>query len=949
MGLRLFLLGPMRAYADEAAIKLPPRSRLPSLWAHLLLHRQRPLPRHLLAYTFWPDESEEEARLNLRRHLHRLLQLLPPTAAERPWVLSDRSTLQWNSWADAWLDVEEFERLSATPAQRVDAVGLYAGDLLEGLYDDWVFAERERLRDLYAQDLQHLISQAEQSLDFRQAIPWAQRLLRHDPLREQTYRTLMHLHARSGDRAGVVRYFHACTTVLQRELHVDPSAETRQAYEESLAQEGPARGAPSTRVEPAPVGRHNLPPQLTTFVGREQELDEVRAWLSSARLLTLTGMGGVGKTRLALAAAESVAGRFPDGVWWVDLEPLADASLVSQAIAASMGLREQSTRPMTLALAEAVRSKEALLVLDNCEPFVEECARLVESLLGEGAGMRFLATSAEPLGVPGEMVWQVPPLRLPAQEESDGGVDSGSDEALRAPSVRLFVDRAAAALPTFRVTPGNRLAVIRLCRALDGIPLALELAAARLNLMTVEQLVERLDDRFRLLTGGSRTALPRHRTLRAILDWSYGLLSNPERALFRRLSLFVGGFTLESAEAVCVGPPITREQVLQVLSELVDKSLVIVSRPEPSHARYRLLETVGHYAREKLVEFGEAADVRRAFTEHVVGIVEQAGERLLRGPDEGKWFWVIGQEYDNLRGIMSYAESLGDTVTMARVAGWIWPFWWTHGYVAEGRQWLQSLLARRASLPDDLRARVLHAAGRLMVLQGDYDAAASALEESLSVSRELGDLAGTADSLSSLGMVASYRQDHDAADRIWSEALAAYEAQADLWGIGRALNNLGDLAVYRGEYAVAQERLTKSVGVFRELKSTLGESISLINLGRAAFLLGDTAQAAGFFRDSLALKVALADKEGIAWNLEGLAGVASALKRPERAARLYGAAAALREAIGIPVPGPDVPLYERIISEARAQLDPPDWERCWLEGAGMLSEQVLPYALGDDA
>jgi len=935
VSLRAFLLGPMRAFDGSTPIKLPPRSKLPSLWGYLLVHRDRPTPRNLLAYTFWPDEPEPEARLNLRRHLHRLQQLLPSAPDERPWLLTDRSQLQWNPAAETWLDVAAFERLAHEPQHLEEAVGLYGGDLLEGLYDDWVFPERERLRDLCLQALHGVVEQVEHSGDHRRAIAYAQRMLRFDPLREETYRALMRLHARSGDRAGVVRHFNACVTVLRRELAVEPSPATHRAYEEALAENA---SAPVVAPQPTALARHNLPTPLTSFVGREQELAEVRRLLARSRLLTLTGIGGVGKTRLALAAAEASVDSFRDGVWWIDLSRLVDPSGLAQTVASTMGLREQSNRPIAEALAEALRPKEALLVLDNCEHLVAACADLAALLLARAPDVRVLTTSTEPFGVPGEVVWQVPPLPLPppgAEGELEG-----------AASIRLFVDRATAALPTFRLTPANRSAVAHLCRALDGIPLALELAAARMKLLSVEQLVERLDDRFRLLTGGSRAGLPRHRTMEAVLDWSYGLLDEPEGALLRRLSLFVGGFTLESAEVVCAVPPVESQDLLQLVSELVDKSLVTVSRADPAQVRYGMLETVAHYARVRLIESGEAEAMRRRFTDFCVRLGEQAGERLLRGPDQERWFWIISQEYDNLRSAIAHAEGVGEAARAARLAGRLWPYWWTHGLVAEGRQILGRLLPRRSDLEPELRAIVLHAAGRLMLLQGEYDAARDALEECLEVYRHLEDPAAIAGALSSLGVVAGYQQDYPRADRLWSEALHIYEQIGDRWGVGRALSNLGDLAVYRADHAGAVEHLHRSVALFRELHSTLGESIALINLGRAVFLLGKPDQAAAYFRESLRLKVELADKEGVAWNLEGLAGVAGAKGRGERAARLFGAADALRRAIGIPIAAPDRDFYQRNIEQAEALQAPETWQACWSEGASFDTERAIAYALG---
>ena len=942
MSLRVFLLGPMRAYVRDTPLKLPPRSKLVSLWGHLLVHRDRAIPRSLLAFTFWPDESEPEARLNLRRHLHRLQQLLPAAPVDRPWILTEGSSLQWNPSADGWLDLAEFERLTRQPDRQPEAVDLYGGDLLEGVYDDWVFGERERVRELCLQVLHGVVDQAEEANDHRQAILYAQRLLRHDPLREETYRALMRLHARSGDRAGVVRNYNACTTVLDRELGVEPSAETTRAYHEHLAQHSSSEPEPVAPPTAHPSARNNLPDHLTSFVGRSREVETVHALLKTTRLLSLTGIGGVGKTRLALAVAEAALPHYPDGAWWVDLAPLSDPSLLEETVAAAMGLREQSTRPISQVLAEAVRFRSMLLVLDNCEHLVAGCAALVRDLLKEGANLRILTTSTEPLSVPGEMVWQVPPLELPASGITGEALDAGVIQATA--SVLLFMERATAALPTFRLTPANLPAVVRLCQALDGIPLALELAAGRLKMLSVDQLVERLDDRFRVLAGGKRTTLSRHRTLGAVLDWSYALLTEDERALFRRLSLFFGGFTLESAEAVSAGPPLALGQVLQVLSELVDKSLVTVSRADPARVRYGLLETVGHYARERLLESDEAQQVRAAYARFFLDLVEAAGERLLRGPDQEKWFWIIGQEYANLRSLMSYAETSGDFDSLARIASRLWPFWWTHGHLAEGRRWLEIILPGRASLPEGLRASVLHATGRLMALQGDGGRARALLEENLEVCRMLGDRPRIADALTGLGVVASNEQDYDRADELWAEAFDVYASLGDQWGVARASNNRGDLLVYRGDYPGAISHLQKSVQVFRELRSTLGESISLINLGRASLLQGEPERAERYFRDSLDLKIALADQEGIAWNLEGLAGVAGAVGQAERAARLFGAAESLRKAISIPLAAPDLPLYERIVAQSKRGVDPERWQACWLEGTQLDTERALAYA-----
>jgi non-specific serine/threonine protein kinase len=630
----------------------------------------------------------------------------------------------------------------------------------------------------------------------------------------------------------------------------------------------------------------------------------------------------------------------------VDLAPLADPALLRETVASTLGVHEQSTRPISQALAEAVRSRPMLLVFDNCEHLAAECAVLVADLLREGPDLRILTTSTEPLGVAGEVVWPVPPLEVPSTASPGEELDPVALQAI--PSVRLFLERAAAALPTFHLTSANRAAVVRLCQALDGIPLALELAAGRLRMLSLDQLIERLDDRFRLLAGGSRTALARHRTLGAVLDWSHALLSEDERVLFRRLSLFLGGFTLESAEAVASGDPLPQAQVLQVLSELVDKSLVTVSHADPARVRYGLLETVAHYARQRLIESGEADRIRRQLRDYFLRLVDQAGDRLLRGPDQEMWFWRIGQEYANLRALMSFAEASDEPQVIARVASRLWPFWWTHGNVAEGRRWLEMVLPQDDGFDDDLRAGVLHAAGRLMALQGDAGRAREVLQANLEVCRRIGDPPRIAEALTGLGVVASNLQDYGQADRLWAEALTIYESLDDRWGVARASNNLGDLRVYRGEYAAAIGHLEKAARLFGELRSALGESIALINLGRALLLLGETERAGAHFLQSLGIKTSLADKEGIAWNLEGLAGVAGASGKIDRAARLFGAAEALRRTISIPLPAPDLPVYAGIVSQARAAADPEAWETWWDEGARMDLDRALDYAQTPD-
>ncbi|MGH2352814.1 MAG: ATP-binding protein, partial [Chloroflexota bacterium] len=407
---------------------------------------------------------------------------------------------------------------------------------------------------------------------------------------------------------------------------------------------------------------HNLPLQLTSFVGRERELPAVRDLLAEHRLVTLTGPGGTGKTRLALQVAADVLPAYPDGVWLVALAALADPALVPHAVAQAVGVREEPGRPLLGTLADALRPKRLLLVLDNCEHLLDACAHLADALLRACPHLRVLATGREALGIAGETAWRVPSLGLPDARHLPPVEVLSQYEA-----VRLFIDRALAVQPGFRVTNQNALAVVQVCARLDGIPLAIELAAARVRVLPVEQLLVRLEDRFRLLSGGSRTALERHQTLRAAVDWSYDLLTEPENAVFARLAVFAGGFTLDAAEAVCAGDGIEAVEVLDLLTHLVDKSLAVVDEQPDGTARYRLLETLRHYAREKLAAREEADTVRAQHATHYLALAEQADPEL-RGPRGAGWLDRLRRDLDNMREALAWAEAGGEAELGLRLA-----------------------------------------------------------------------------------------------------------------------------------------------------------------------------------------------------------------------------------------------------------------------------------------
>ncbi|MDF2703285.1 MAG: transcriptional regulator, LuxR family, partial [Rubrobacteraceae bacterium] len=674
---------------------------------------------------------------------------------------------------------------------------------------------------------------------------------------------------------------------------------------------------PRTRGPQRPS--HNLPLELTSFVGRERALAEVKRLLQSARLLTLTGPGGCGKTRLALKVAQDVVERFENGAWLVELAPLSDPALVPQAVAQALGVRDQPGRPLTETLADSLGSEQLLLVLDNCEHLIEATARFVETMLTRCPDLHILATSREPLNVGGEANWSVPSLSVP----EEGRLLPAEDPA-RYEAVRLFVERAEAILPDFALTDRNAPQVTRVCRRLGGIPLAIELAAARVKVLSVEQIAGRLDDCFGLLTAGSRTALPRQRTLRATIDWSHALLGQEEQTLFRRLSVFAGGSTLEVAEAVCAGEGLEGDEVLDVLSRLVEKSLVVM-RDRDGEARYHLLEMVRQYGWSKLEESGEAETVRRR---HAIFFLALAEEAELTGAEQGVWLDLLEAELDNLRAAIGWSIEGGEPEMWLRFAGALSYFCYLRGYYGEGREWFEGALPGDGAAPAPLRAKALLGVGLLAFLQCEYERATALLRESAALYRELADKRGLASTLQLLGSVEREQGRYEQARAFHQESLDLSRESGDEAGVANALAHRGIVAWMEGDYERAAQLCTQALPMCRGLGEThatvwslivlgtgahhhgdhergtklLEESLalslegyaegvpfSLNQLGIAAYRRGEHEQAAALLKVSLVLHRDLGNGWRVASVLEGLAEVASVHGNHERATRLFGA------------------------------------------------------------
>lgn len=623
-----------------------------------------------------------------------------------------------------------------------------------------------------------------------------------------------------------------------------------------------------------PAETHNLPVQISTFVGRAREMNEALRMLEESRLLTMTGAGGSGKTRLALEVARKLLPAFSDGVWRVELSPLADAALVPQSLAAVLDLSEQAATPLIATVIKHLRKRQALVILDNCEHLLEACAALTERLLESCPHLRILATSREPLGILGESIYRIPSLSIPAE-----GVPPSTDEFRSIEAVALFVVRAKGVRPDFALTSDNAEAIGQICRRLDGIPLALELAAARVKVVSVEEIARRLDDRFHLLTGGSKTALPRHQTLRALIDWSYDHLTEPEQLLLRSLSVFVGGWTLDAAENVCSSDSMERWEVLDLLSHLVDKSLVDVdprTESKSHEVRYRMLEMVREYARDRLFDAAEAIHVRQRHRDHFLSMAEQA-ESHLTARDQAIWLSRLVAEHDNLRLALEACAGDSDGPELGlRLAGALGRFWLIRGHWSEGRSFCSALLdcsAARRGTP--ARAKVLNWVGNLTYMQGDYDQAASFYHQSLAIRRRLRDREGIAASLNNLGGVASKQGDYPRARTYHEESLALHRESGNRWAIAGSLNNLGGIASRQGEYAQARRYHEESLAIRRSLGDQRGTATSLTNLGIVAEKEGDYVRARMLYSESLEVQQELGDKAGVALSLANLGNVAA--------------------------------------------------------------------------
>src|SRR5262245_10541780 len=727
-----------------------------------------------------------------------------------------------------------------------------------------------------------------------------------------------------------------------------------------------------------PTPRHNLPQALTSFVGRDREIPQIRRWLTTTRLVTLACAGGCGKTRLALQVAGEMLDEYADGVWLVELAPLADSALITEAVAKALAITERAGKDLVETVVEWLESRQLLLVLDNAEHLLEACAQLADLLLRRCERLAILVTSRERLGIAGELTYRVPSLSV-----SDGKT---SEEILACDAVRLFIDRARLQRPDFDVRGKDARALASICRRLDGIALAIELAAPRVRMMSLEELSRRLDDRFGVLTGGSLTALPRHRTLRSLIDWSHELLSDAEKAMLRRASVFAGGWTLEAAEHVCSGDGIERREVLDLLTSLSDKN-VVVAETQGDVTRFGLLETLRHYAQERLRGSGEDETVRDRHVEHFLGMAARLlDQRQTDSELQAKLIW-LDKEHDNVRAALAWCEATpGRSVKGLGLAGELHWFWRMRGHYGEGRGWIARLLAIAPDAErEDAHASAFHADGALAYLQGDYAAAEARHREALAIWKQLGNYRGVARSLNSLGNIAHASGERSAARGLYEDAVAIAREIGDRRSISMGLHCLGTVAYAAGDYATAQALLEECVSVSRDI-GVWRAAVALSTLGDVRLAQGDLAAARSILLEALKGQRELGDKPGIAktlialaivshhsgnvpaakshlsealdivptgdalchvtW-LDAFAGLSLEFASATCAAHLLGCTQRLREQIGSPMSMPERARHERMVAAARSTLhDDAAFDRAWNEGRSWTLDQAVRYALG---
>lgn len=960
-----------------------------SLLAYLAFYKQRSHPRDVLTELFWPESSVDAARSSLSVALNALRnQLEAPGIPHGAILAADRSHVRLNPATFA-TDVEEYETLlheskrEVDPEKRValqvNAVDLYLGDLLPGFYDDWILTERDRMRDTFMASLHLIIRGYFERRDYDRAIDYSHRLINTDPFQEEACFNMMRLYLAIGRPEAALHQYETLEELLRREMQVEPSKPIRElaarirhdAPHLSLSIEAPKadpdnRSSQVDRLSSPGVKRKSavIPFQFTRFFGRDSELPLISQLLEvDTRLITLTGPGGTGKTRLAIEVAGSVKRRFQSGIWFVPLSELSDPLGLGEVVRDALDLPGQ---PGSAALDQVVDhlnslNNPCLLILDNFEQIAAGGALIVWTLLNRVRMLQCLVTSRQRLFLPGEHDIPVAPLPIPSGASRSSAQSRGPADLLCYPSVALFVDRAQSARAEFQITNHNSEAIASICDKLEGIPLAIELAASRARSMTPSQMLDRLSQSFQMLASRHTGKIARHDSLWAALDWSYQLLSPALQRTLACLSVFRGGCSLQAAEAVCTlqGSQFAASlsaSTLDDLAQLRSHSLLIAEESS-NELRFRMLETIREFALEKLRSTGDETTVMAAHLNWCLSLAVEA-EPNLTGAEQKTWLEKLDTEYFNLQAAICFAVDVtpnsSDSAvenstydTGLQLCGKLCRFWEMRGHITEGRKLLRRALELpMASTDSPNAAKALNGAGMMALRQGDYSDARTMFERALAMNRKIGNLPSEALNLNNLGVVAKAQSDYSSAKLYFELALTISRQMANRGTEALNLGNLGILAYEQGNFPEARRLHEQALTTYRDLGDRYGEAMTLHNLGNLSCAQADFEQARALYLEALVIDCELGSSYGMVHRFQSMASLAVTDRHPIRAARLLGAEEALREEIGVPIPSDERAEYDTGILAARNMNgETALFDAAWQEGRKMPLAAAIEYAL----
>jgi predicted ATPase/DNA-binding SARP family transcriptional activator len=1025
MALAFQFLGPPQLVLENETINVNRRS-IVALLAYLAVNVEEKISqkhtREYLSAMLWPDYSQAKAYTNLRHTVWEIQRLFGAG-----WLTTSRDTISLNTKTDIWVDVHQFEalwlqsRMQSDVLSRIslltEAVKLYRNHFLTGFslregttFNEWSFVKSKDIQNNLVEVLTTLSEDYCALGQPNKAIPFAQQLIALDPLNESAHRRLMEIYLRTDQHNAALKQYQILERTLRKEFNLDPQPETRQLYKRILKRN--LRPLQLEQQNEIITPKHNLPVQVSTFIGRESEKAEIAHLLATNRLVTLAGVGGIGKTSLALQVGQKILKNYADGVWFVTLDSLSNPALVPQTVAAAIEIRKGSDRSIMDALINRLHGKTILLILDNCEHLLKACTQLIKTLLQNCPSLKILVTSREILNLEGEATFYLPPLSIPEYH------DISLEKLTEYESIRLFMERAILALPSFALTRANAETVVQICNRVDGIPLAIELAAARVNILQVQEILEQLQASFHLPADGSQVILPRHQTLELSMDWSWGLLDESEQVFLRQLSVFAGGWTLESALAVCDG------NVMGLSSALAKKSLLVLGQEAGHMTRYHLHEIVRQYGREKLAESAEEENIRTRHLNCFLSLSEQATVGW-HGPSQLGWYGRLMEERDNFRAALERARQTRDVESGLYLSGRL-RYLWMNLDMQEGMRWLNYFLQDPQSNSfAQARAQALLTQGELFNGLNMLSEESKVLQEGLALFRACGDISGEIDSLHLLAHALFYLNDRQQAMEIAHQALERCRSQGDLFREGRSLYRLGrydpdstrsfsyleqailvsrqtkdwhglssslgtagERATLDGNIPLAENYVKEAVLLCRQLKNKLGLCAHLQNYSRIAFAQGEIEQAFAHLHESIEIgretghrmnylwsrshlgyfklwqgEIATArqifsetmheflnDKSeiGIIFNLEGMAGLYVAIGKAGYAARLIGWADAMRKEIGNSRPNIEQANADKIIAACTVKLGEGAFSDAYEASKKMTLEEAVAFAVGEN-